>query len=92
SGSGDGVDTQSKVLDEQQQKTSGTDEGTGTIPGVPDVPIYQSKSEKESWGDSKDEDNENNSDDIHDEGNDNNDGDDDDANDDDKQEGDDTND
>nr|GEU95350.1 hypothetical protein [Tanacetum cinerariifolium] len=28
SGSGDGVDTQSKVLDEQQQKTSGADEGT----------------------------------------------------------------
>ncbi|GJY75015.1 hypothetical protein Tco_0479446 [Tanacetum coccineum] len=28
SGSGDGVDTQSKVPDEQQQKTSGTDEGT----------------------------------------------------------------
>nr|GEY59620.1 ribonuclease H-like domain-containing protein [Tanacetum cinerariifolium] len=28
SGSGDGVDTQSKVPDEQQQKTSGTDKGT----------------------------------------------------------------
>ncbi|GJX79817.1 hypothetical protein Tco_0327966 [Tanacetum coccineum] len=28
SGSGDGVETQSKVPDEQQQKTSGTDEGT----------------------------------------------------------------
>ncbi|GJR93886.1 hypothetical protein Tco_0266060 [Tanacetum coccineum] len=38
SGSGDGVDTQSKVPDEQQQKTSGTDEGTDTMPGVPDVP------------------------------------------------------
>ncbi|GKE76505.1 hypothetical protein Tco_1542625 [Tanacetum coccineum] len=37
SGSGDGVDTQSKVHDEQQQKTSGTNKGTGTIPGVPDV-------------------------------------------------------
>ncbi|GJY20703.1 hypothetical protein Tco_0393269 [Tanacetum coccineum] len=36
SGSGDGVDTQSKVPDEQQQKTSGTDEGTGTKPGVPE--------------------------------------------------------
>ncbi|GJV01508.1 hypothetical protein Tco_1335077 [Tanacetum coccineum] len=56
SGSGDGVDTQSKVPDEQQQKTSGADEGTGTIPGVPDVPIYASESDKESWGDSKDED------------------------------------
>nr|GEU65071.1 hypothetical protein [Tanacetum cinerariifolium] len=29
SGSGDGVETQSKVPDEQQQKTSGTNEGTG---------------------------------------------------------------
>ncbi|GJS63249.1 hypothetical protein Tco_0677813 [Tanacetum coccineum] len=56
SGSGDGVDTQSKVPDEQQQKTSGTDEGTGTIPGVPDVPPYESESDKESWGDSEDED------------------------------------
>ncbi|GKA35438.1 hypothetical protein Tco_0721929 [Tanacetum coccineum] len=45
SGSGDGVDTQLKVPDEQQQKTSGTDEGTGTIPGVPDVPTYESENE-----------------------------------------------
>ncbi|GJX01462.1 hypothetical protein Tco_0185375 [Tanacetum coccineum] len=51
SGSGDGVNTQLKVHDEQQQNTSGTDEGTGIIPGVPDVPTYESKSEKESWGD-----------------------------------------
>ncbi|GJV35539.1 hypothetical protein Tco_1408016, partial [Tanacetum coccineum] len=65
-GSGDGVDTQSKVPDEQQQKTFGTDEGTGTIPGVPDVPPYESESDKESWGDSEDEDNENNSDDLSD--------------------------
>ncbi|GJT11151.1 hypothetical protein Tco_0858193 [Tanacetum coccineum] len=36
---------------------SGSDEGTGTIPGVPDVPPYESKSDKESWGDSEDEDN-----------------------------------
>ncbi|GJY41080.1 hypothetical protein Tco_0428350 [Tanacetum coccineum] len=94
SGSGDGVDTQSKVPNEQQQKTSRTDEGTGTIPGVPDVPIYESKSEKESWGDSKDEDedDENGSDDLSDEGDDGNDGDDDDANNNDKKEGDDTND
>ncbi|GKB92837.1 putative ribonuclease H-like domain-containing protein [Tanacetum coccineum] len=56
SGLGDGVDIQSKVPDEQQQKASDTDEGTGTIPGVPDVPTYESKSEKESWGDSKEED------------------------------------
>ncbi|GKD26866.1 hypothetical protein Tco_1233080 [Tanacetum coccineum] len=87
SGSGDGVDTQSKVPDEQQQKTSGTDERTGTKLRVPDVPIYEFKSEKKSWGDSKDEygDDENDFDDISDEG-------DDDANDDDKQEGDDMND
>ncbi|GJX50263.1 hypothetical protein Tco_0277108 [Tanacetum coccineum] len=56
SGSGDGVDIQSKVLDEQQQKTSSTDEGTGTIPAVLNVPTYKSESEKESWGDSEDED------------------------------------
>ncbi|GJW62133.1 hypothetical protein Tco_0111468 [Tanacetum coccineum] len=92
SGSGDGVDTQSKVPDEQQQKSSGTDKGTGTKPGVPDVPIYESESEKESWDDSEDEDDENDSDDLSVEGNDNNDGDDDDANDEDKQEGDETND
>ncbi|GJS37684.1 hypothetical protein Tco_0536066 [Tanacetum coccineum] len=53
---GDEVDTQSKVPDEQQQKTSGTDEGTGTILEVPDVPIYESKSKKESWGDGDEED------------------------------------
>ncbi|GKF17685.1 hypothetical protein Tco_0062603, partial [Tanacetum coccineum] len=95
-GLGDGVDTQSKVPDEQHLETTGADEGTGTIPGVPDVPIYESESEKESWGDSEDEDNKNNFDDISDEGHDDNDGNDDDddtdANDDDKQEGDDTND
>ncbi|GJT26703.1 hypothetical protein Tco_0906978 [Tanacetum coccineum] len=56
SGSGDGVDTQSKVPDEQQQKNYGTDEGTSTIPGVPDVPPYESESDKESWRDSEDED------------------------------------
>ncbi|GJV88162.1 hypothetical protein Tco_1532100 [Tanacetum coccineum] len=97
SGSGDGVDTQSKVPDEQQQKTSAIDEGTGIIPGVPDVPIYESESEKETWSDSEDEDDENDSDDLSDEsdddndGNNGNDGDDDDANDDDKQEGTNTN-
>nr|GFB16346.1 hypothetical protein [Tanacetum cinerariifolium] len=48
--------SESKVTDEQQPKTSGTDEGTGTIPGVPDVPPYESESDKKSWGDSKDED------------------------------------
>nr|GEW82957.1 hypothetical protein [Tanacetum cinerariifolium] len=55
-GLGDGVDTQSKVLDEQEQKTYGTNKGTGTILGVPDVPPYESKSYKESWGDIEDED------------------------------------
>nr|GEY48024.1 hypothetical protein [Tanacetum cinerariifolium] len=43
SGSDNGVDTQSKILNEQQQKTFGTDEGTGTIPGVLDVPPYESE-------------------------------------------------
>ncbi|GKA50439.1 hypothetical protein Tco_0743512 [Tanacetum coccineum] len=85
----------------KRSKTRFYNEGTGTIPGVPDVPIYESKSEKESWGDSEDEDededDENNSDDLSDKGDDDNDGNDgndndDDANDDDKQEGDDTND
>nr|GEZ22555.1 hypothetical protein [Tanacetum cinerariifolium] len=56
SGSGDGVDTQSKAPDEQEQNTSGSDQGSGTIPGVPDVPPYESESDKESWGDSEDED------------------------------------
>nr|GEZ93217.1 hypothetical protein [Tanacetum cinerariifolium] len=55
----------SKVPNEQHLKTSRVNEATGTIPGVPDVPIYESKSEKESWGDSgeEDEDDENNSED-----------------------------
>ncbi|GJW45630.1 hypothetical protein Tco_0077276 [Tanacetum coccineum] len=56
SSSSDGVNIQSNVPNEQQQKTSNTDGGTGTIPGVPDVPTYKFKSEKESWGDSEDED------------------------------------
>ncbi|GJS50660.1 hypothetical protein Tco_0624022 [Tanacetum coccineum] len=33
-----------------------SDKGTGTIPGVPDVPIYEFESEKESWGDSNEKD------------------------------------
>nr|GEW22214.1 Gag-Pol polyprotein [Tanacetum cinerariifolium] len=74
---GDGVDTQSKVPDEQEQKTFGIDEGTGTIPRVPDVPPYESKSDKESWGDSEDED-----DNDDDSDNDDGDNDDDDENDD----------
>ncbi|GJU92111.1 hypothetical protein Tco_1304534 [Tanacetum coccineum] len=79
---------------------SGTDEGTGTKLGVPDVPKYDSKSEKESWGDSgeeddDDEDDSNDDGDDDDDGNDGNDGngdDDNDANDDDNQEDDDKND
>nr|GEW02054.1 hypothetical protein [Tanacetum cinerariifolium] len=56
SGSGDGVDTKSKVPNKQVQNISSTYEGTGTIPRVPDVPPYEFESDKESWGDSKDED------------------------------------
>ncbi|GKG53621.1 hypothetical protein Tco_0555021, partial [Tanacetum coccineum] len=69
--------------DEQHLKMTSADEGTSTILGVPDVPIYESKSQKESWDDSKeeDEDDENDLEDKSD-GND----------DDDNQEGDDTND
>nr|GEU52680.1 hypothetical protein [Tanacetum cinerariifolium] len=44
------------VHDERQQKIFNADEGTGTILGVPDVPIYASESDKESWGDSDEED------------------------------------
>nr|GEU87337.1 hypothetical protein [Tanacetum cinerariifolium] len=36
-------------------QASGSDEGTGTIPGVLDVPKYQSESDDESWGDSEDD-------------------------------------
>nr|GEW27312.1 hypothetical protein [Tanacetum cinerariifolium] len=64
SGSGDGVDTQSKVPDEQHLKMTDADEGTGTIPGVIDVLKYDSESDKESWGDSEEE--ENNNDDSND--------------------------
>ncbi|GKC21889.1 hypothetical protein Tco_1024039 [Tanacetum coccineum] len=56
SSSGDGVDTQSKVSNEQQQMISGIDEGTGIKAGVPEVPKYDLESEKESWGDSDEED------------------------------------
>ncbi|GJZ84054.1 hypothetical protein Tco_0649227 [Tanacetum coccineum] len=55
SGSGDGVDTQSKVPDEQQQKVSGTNERTGVRPEVPDVPKYNSESHAESWKFSQDD-------------------------------------
>nr|GFA18296.1 ribonuclease H-like domain-containing protein [Tanacetum cinerariifolium] len=82
---GDRVGTQSKVLDEQHLMMIGAYEGTGTIPGVPNVPKYESKSKKESWGDSGEED----ENDYEDKSKGNND---DDTNDDDNQEGDDMND
>nr|GEU91004.1 hypothetical protein [Tanacetum cinerariifolium] len=55
SGSGDRVDTQSKVLDKQQQKVTGTDKGAGDRPEVPDVPKYNLESEEESWTFSQDD-------------------------------------
>ncbi|GKA75866.1 hypothetical protein Tco_0782244, partial [Tanacetum coccineum] len=60
SGSGDGVDIQSKVPDEQQQNVFGTNEGAGDKLEVPDVPKYRSKSEEESWTFSQGEDDEEN--------------------------------
>nr|GEY88837.1 hypothetical protein [Tanacetum cinerariifolium] len=57
SGSGDGVDSQLKVPDELKGKITGTNEGTGTIPGVLDVPKDQSEIENESWGESGDDSN-----------------------------------
>ncbi|GJU81818.1 hypothetical protein Tco_1284183 [Tanacetum coccineum] len=64
SGSGDGVGSQPKVPDEQEDKTTSIDEGTGTKPGVPDVPKYLSESENESWGDSGDDDGNDDDDDV----------------------------
>ncbi|GKA24767.1 hypothetical protein Tco_0710800 [Tanacetum coccineum] len=55
SGLSKGVGSQLKVLDESEDKTTGTDEGTSTKPGVPDVPTYESEIQKESWGDSQDD-------------------------------------
>ncbi|GJU33485.1 hypothetical protein Tco_1181839 [Tanacetum coccineum] len=55
SGSGDEVGSQPKFPDEQEDKITGTNKGTGTKSGVPDVPKYLSKSENESWGDSSDD-------------------------------------
>ncbi|GJU81622.1 hypothetical protein Tco_1283987 [Tanacetum coccineum] len=76
-GKGDGTDFESGVPDEQQRKISGIDEGTGTKLGVPNVPKYDSKSEKESWGDSGEEedDDEDDSEDESDDDNNDNDGD-----------------
>ncbi|GJY46459.1 retrovirus-related pol polyprotein from transposon TNT 1-94 [Tanacetum coccineum] len=83
-----------KGLDVLSKVALTKDEGTSTIPGVPNVPIYESESEKESWGNSReeDEDDENDSEDKSDGNDDDDTNDDDDANDHDNQEGDDTND
>nr|GEY10316.1 hypothetical protein [Tanacetum cinerariifolium] len=56
SGSGDGVDIQSKVPYEQQQKVTGTNEGVGVRPEVLNVLKYASESNEESWTFSQDED------------------------------------
>ncbi|GKA77641.1 hypothetical protein Tco_0784178, partial [Tanacetum coccineum] len=56
---GDGTDLESRVPDEKQRKTSGTDKGTSTKPRVPNVPTYDSESENESWGDSEDDNDDN---------------------------------
>ncbi|GJV70160.1 hypothetical protein Tco_1485669 [Tanacetum coccineum] len=53
--------SESKVPDKQQQKVTGTNEGAGVRPEVPDVPEYNSESKEESWtfkGDDKDKDGE----------------------------------
>nr|GEX80067.1 hypothetical protein [Tanacetum cinerariifolium] len=65
SGSGDGFDSQSKVPDEQEDKTTSKNKGIGAIPMVLDVPRYHSESENESWGDSKvDDSNNDDNDDV----------------------------
>nr|GEY51026.1 hypothetical protein [Tanacetum cinerariifolium] len=56
SGSGDGTNFELGVPDEQQRKISDTNEGIGAKPWVPDLPKYDSESDKESWGDSRDRD------------------------------------
>ncbi|GJT34466.1 hypothetical protein Tco_0924885 [Tanacetum coccineum] len=94
---GDGTDFESGVFDEQHHKIFGTDEGTSTKLGVPDVPKYDSESEKKSWGNSDEDDDENDSEDESDDGDNDDDGNNEDdgdnyANDDDNQEDDDKND
>ncbi|GKA04154.1 hypothetical protein Tco_0676935 [Tanacetum coccineum] len=68
---GDGVDILSKVPDEQVHEKTGTYEGAGDKPEVPDVPEHHSNSGEESWtfsdGDDDDEDDDANKDsDAHD--------------------------
>ncbi|GJV61727.1 hypothetical protein Tco_1467827 [Tanacetum coccineum] len=60
SGSGNRVDIQSKVPDEQQHTISGTNEGASDKLKVLDVPEYRSKSEEQSWTFSQGEDDEEN--------------------------------
>ncbi|GKF00621.1 hypothetical protein Tco_0027544, partial [Tanacetum coccineum] len=57
SGSGDGVSLLPKVPDEQEDKKTGIDGRIGSKPGVPDVTKNLSESENESWGDSDDDEN-----------------------------------
>ncbi|GJX41420.1 hypothetical protein Tco_0256410 [Tanacetum coccineum] len=66
SGSGDGVDILSKVPDEQVHEKTGTDEGAGDKPEVPDVPEHHSNSEEESWTFSDGDDDANKDSDAHD--------------------------
>nr|GEX04794.1 hypothetical protein [Tanacetum cinerariifolium] len=63
SGSGDVVGFQLKVPNESEDKTTGTDKGTGTKPGVLNVPSYESDSDNESWRDSEDASDDTNDDD-----------------------------
>ncbi|GJW30041.1 hypothetical protein Tco_0046916 [Tanacetum coccineum] len=58
-----------KVPDELQDKTTGTNKGTGTIPGIPNVPKDQFESENKSWGESRDDNDSNDDDVIDDDGN-----------------------
>ncbi|GJY46811.1 hypothetical protein Tco_0435874 [Tanacetum coccineum] len=62
SDSSEGSDFESKVPNEQTDKTKDTSEGTGVKPGVSKAD--SSNSDNESWGDSEDE-----SEDVHDEDN-----------------------
>nr|GEW41201.1 uncharacterized mitochondrial protein AtMg00810-like [Tanacetum cinerariifolium] len=63
---GTGIKTKDKVAKSDKKKQPAkmpkakgyTDEGTGTIPRVPDVTIYACESNKESWRDSDEEDDE----------------------------------
>ncbi|GKE32842.1 hypothetical protein Tco_1452164 [Tanacetum coccineum] len=71
SGSGDGVDTQSKVPDEQQQNVSSTNEGAGDGPEVPDVLEYKSESKEESWTFNQGDDDDDNDEHDHEDGKDN---------------------